>query len=285
MAQSFKDIEIIIIDDASDDYTRKSLSEILRLDARIKLIRNEKNLGPGFTRNVGIKNAKGEYLAIMDDDDISLPQRLHSQKNLFNKDPKLGLVFSSVGWMNDKLEIYEVFPGIVKRGEFPTDPKKIFELLYTQGNKIPNSSIMIKKDIINDIGYPEKPWIGEDWLLCMKLAALGTRMAAISEPLVMVRRDFLSAGLMSNKKKAFMAQRQVLSLIWIWLEQKGIRDFDHLHRIAFSNQLIREARFWSGFKGLGLALKAMLVSPNNIEALKTISWIINKIPRKLARYY
>ena len=75
LAQTFKDFELILIDDCSTDKTlevAKSFS-----DSRIKLLQNEKNLGtPGAVRNVGIDAAHGEYLFFCDNDDVMLPNAL-----------------------------------------------------------------------------------------------------------------------------------------------------------------------------------------------------------------
>ena len=59
LSQSYKDFEIIIIDDESSEQSSKVLKNILQLDSRIKLISNKKNLGAGKSRNEGIKFAKG----------------------------------------------------------------------------------------------------------------------------------------------------------------------------------------------------------------------------------
>ncbi len=66
--QSFKDIEIIIVDDGSDDFSTPILYTFKDLDKRIEIIR-QKNSGPSVARNVGIQNAKGKYIAFVDADD------------------------------------------------------------------------------------------------------------------------------------------------------------------------------------------------------------------------
>lgn len=85
LSQSFKDFELILVDDFSKDGTLK-LAENFS-DARIKILRNEKNLGtPGATRNVGLSAARGEFVYFMDDDDVLLERGLEiliaaAQKN------------------------------------------------------------------------------------------------------------------------------------------------------------------------------------------------------------
>ena len=67
--QTFKDFELIVIDDKGTDDSIKIVEEIS--DPRIRILHNEKNCGIAFSRNRGITEAKGEYLALMDDDDYA----------------------------------------------------------------------------------------------------------------------------------------------------------------------------------------------------------------------
>lgn len=68
--QTLKNIEIIIIDDCSTDGTSKIISDMIRGDGRIKYIRNDRNRGAAYSRNIGLKQACGEYIIFLDDDDI-----------------------------------------------------------------------------------------------------------------------------------------------------------------------------------------------------------------------
>lgn len=74
--QTVKDIEIILIDDVSSDSTVNLINTMAQKDARIKLIINERNSGPSYTRNQGIKRANGEYIAFLDSDDWWASNRL-----------------------------------------------------------------------------------------------------------------------------------------------------------------------------------------------------------------
>ena len=67
--QTFKDIEVICIDDKSKDSSLKILQDYSKKDSRIKIIKNEVNKGLGETRNVGIRNSKGNYISFVDSDD------------------------------------------------------------------------------------------------------------------------------------------------------------------------------------------------------------------------
>ncbi|HLV62675.1 glycosyltransferase family A protein [Galbibacter sp.] len=90
LCQTFSDFELIIVDDGSDDNT---LLEIKKFkDLRIKVLQHEVNQGNYVARNTGMAIAKGRYIAVMDSDDIALPNRLQLQVDFLNSHPKVGCV-------------------------------------------------------------------------------------------------------------------------------------------------------------------------------------------------
>jgi len=81
LAQTYQDFEIIIIDDASTDNTSEIISQKFATDiknGRIRYVRNEKQMERSFSRNVGMDISRGEYIALLDDDDIWLPFHLET---------------------------------------------------------------------------------------------------------------------------------------------------------------------------------------------------------------
>lgn len=97
LKQTYKELEIIVVDDNVDKSISKKVKEIINniKDKRIILIKNEKNLGGALSRNVGIENSHGNFVAFLDDDDEYLPRKIEKQLELFkkNKDSKLALVY------------------------------------------------------------------------------------------------------------------------------------------------------------------------------------------------
>lgn len=95
LAQSFQDFEVIVVDDGMEKRSEATVSAFG--DKRIKYIKNESSLGGGGARNVGIKNAQGEFVAFLDDDDLWLPKKLEIQiKTIEEAIGGAGFCFTSV---------------------------------------------------------------------------------------------------------------------------------------------------------------------------------------------
>jgi glycosyltransferase involved in cell wall biosynthesis len=92
LAQSFKDFEYLVLDDASTDNTLDIVEEFAKRDARLKIIANSVQLGIPLNRNQGILLATGEFIAWQDSDDISVPHRLERQVAFLNSNPDVGMV-------------------------------------------------------------------------------------------------------------------------------------------------------------------------------------------------
>ena len=87
--QSYNQFEIIIIYDDENLSDLDYLEKLFKLEKKIKIIKNSKNIGAGFSRNKGIENAKGEFIAFIDCDDLWYQDFLSGRKNFFqNKDYK-----------------------------------------------------------------------------------------------------------------------------------------------------------------------------------------------------
>lgn len=279
-SQSLQNFEMILVDDASQDETQNLIPGLSQEDPRIRYYRSESNLGPGAARNWGIQHARGDLIAILDDDDIALPERLEVQSSILQSDPEIALVFSAVDWIDGDGSEIGNFPGIVLRGEFPADPSEVFKLLYLQGNKIPNTTIMARKEILLEFPYPTNLWVGEDWLMVMRLAASGYRFNAIQDRLVRMLRESDHQSLMKRTDYVTRAQYQVLQIMKAWLLEQEIHTFDAIHREAYANQVVREARVRSGIAGLLLDMKALILDPENISARQTLRWLLRKAGRR-----
>ena len=119
LTQSFSDFEFIICDDGSTDSTYELLSEYARQDCRIKLIRNEKNLGLAATLNHCISVATGEYIARHDCDDYAAPERFERQTEYLDSHPEVS-VLGTFAYLFDENGVWGEmkFPEKIEKKDF-----------------------------------------------------------------------------------------------------------------------------------------------------------------------
>ena len=159
LKQTYKNFEIIIVYDDQDLSDVDLINSIKKLDKRIFVIFNSKNLGAGYSRNVGIKFANGDLIAFLDSDDVWMKNKLKLQIDFMNKN-KADISFTSYDVINSK--------GI-KQGSREAKPILNYENLIKSCD-IGLSTVMIKKKILN--GYYKFPNLKtkEDYVLWLRLA-------------------------------------------------------------------------------------------------------------------
>ena len=163
--QSFDDFEFIIIDDCSTDGSLEILESYK--DARIRLIRNRENLGLTKSLNIAISEARGNYLARQDADDISLPDRFKAQFDYLESFPEVALVGGQPLVINEQ---GQALKGTVLTTR-PTDPWAIRWFCQYE-NPFVHSSVMMRKEIIVEEfkGYNEQFRTNQDYELWSRLA-------------------------------------------------------------------------------------------------------------------
>lgn len=141
--QAFRDFEFIIINDGSTDSTRDII--LSYKDSRIKFIENSENIGLTKSLNKGLKIAQGEYIARIDTDDTSMPERLMEQVRFLDEHKDIAVVGSWAEVIDDeKGESY-----ILKH----SCDSVIIKWAYIFKNQIVHSSAFFRKNIIEDVGY------------------------------------------------------------------------------------------------------------------------------------
>jgi glycosyltransferase involved in cell wall biosynthesis len=280
LTQTFKDFEILIVDDASKDETQQVIENLKNSDNRILSFRSVTNIGPGAARNLGIENASGSLIAIMDDDDLAKPYRLELEVKAMQEYPDMDLVCSSIEMFDDQHHIINLSPGIIMRGCYPKTPQGVFKLLYLEGKGIPNQTVMMRKSLYERFQYPNKPWGPEDWIFFMQLTASGVRTMAISTPLVMVYKGIEKQSLTAdNRTRVFAFYLEAIRIIKHWLTDQGIHEFDSLHQLALSNLYLRESRHYLGIKGIKFILRALWSKPTNPKVWKELFVYWKKITK------
>lgn len=179
--QSYKNFEIIVIDDCSTDNTALQLQSFFKKENFVYL---RKKIGQNISRsrNFGIKIAEGDLIAFLDSDDLWLPKKLEKQIAHFKKNPGTALVYSDgITFYDDKKHApHRYILGKPHSG-------KIFHKLYHQGNCIPTSSILAKKEVFEKAGiFDENLTVNEDVDLLLRIAHK-YEIDFISEPLIKYR--------------------------------------------------------------------------------------------------
>jgi glycosyltransferase involved in cell wall biosynthesis len=188
-AQTLKDFEVIIINDGSPD--TEEFERILQpYMSRVTYLKQE-NRGPSAARNLGIMRARGEYVALLDADDLWLPEYLNEQMKLFKQKPSLDLVYSDV------LQYYSsTADGVPYSQDCPSRGPVTFESLLTEECQIPTSALIVRRQVVQDAGlFDEQLWRCEDYDLWLRIAHRGAQMVHQQKVLgaSRVRLDSLAA--------------------------------------------------------------------------------------------
>ena len=202
LKQSLKDFEIIIIDDEVSENSQKVLSEIKKLDTRIKIFRNKENLGAGQSRNNAINLCKGKYIAFCDCDDLWKPQKLEKQINFMEKN-KLKFSFTSYEIINFKNSII---------GFRKAEKNLTFKQLRNSCD-IGLSTVIVKREVFNTehlrFGNTKTK---EDFILWLLISKNGIKLNGLSEFLVSWRktRGSLSSSNLQKIKDGYNVYRKYL---------------------------------------------------------------------------
>ena len=179
--QTYKDFEFIICDDGSNDGTYEMVKNLIKKDNRVILIRNEENKGLAYSLNHCLSIAKGKYIARMDADDISMPDRLEKQIGFLNEHLEYAMVGCNLLLINDK--------GIWGKRILVKEPtKKSF--LFTSPYCHP--AIVMRKEVLDKVNNYKVEKItrrAEDYDLFMRIYANGYKGYNMQEFLYQFRED------------------------------------------------------------------------------------------------
>ncbi|SDE61003.1 Glycosyl transferase family 2 [Riemerella columbipharyngis] len=175
--QVFEDFEFIIIDDCSTDKSYEIIRHYVDVDKRIKVLRKQENKGSkGFVENLnwGLKEAKGQYVARMDADDISHPERLEKQVQFLDAYSDVFMVGSSINFIDEKDNFIKVL-------EAPERDEAIKQ-------KMPKSISMYHPVIMfrnnAEVRYRDKIYYCEDYDLYLRLMIEGKKFYNFTTPLL-----------------------------------------------------------------------------------------------------
>jgi teichuronic acid biosynthesis glycosyltransferase TuaG len=199
--QSFQDWEMIVVDDASTDGTSRIL-DAYGEDPRIHIVRNNRNLGSGASRNLALNLAKGKYILVQDADDVSRPNRMQLLLDEFVRDSNLGAV-------SGQLAEFGTWGGPVS-SNWPTALNEIEDRRRRGQMPLAHPAAMFRRDLaIEAGGYDEACRRAQDYALFMRLRGWG--MACVPEIVLNYRtvRPLPVSYVLLNGRYAQLARRRL----------------------------------------------------------------------------
>jgi glycosyltransferase involved in cell wall biosynthesis len=212
LAQESPPGEVIVVDDASQDGTRETLRR--EFGTRVGVVRSDTNVGPAAARNLGAREAAGEWLAFLDSDDEWAPGKLSAQRRAAGgaRISVTGLAYITADG-EPTGQTYVPSVGVRPRSDGHNPYQGIA------------SSILLPRDVFYEVsGFPEHLRGPEDWVFALRLLRAGYRIEVLNQPLVRYRLH------------ATNMMRDPDSVARIWpamacIEEEALLDEDEIHRL------------------------------------------------------
>ncbi len=270
LRQTHKNLDIIVVDDGSTDNTPQAM------DAYYGQVRyyRKPNGGACSARNVGIREARGEYVAFLDCDDLYLPDKLALSVRFLQANAQYGFVHTAAHFIDDKDKVVGQYSHVRSRRDAATPSRLIL------GNFVCNSTVVVRREILAQAGlFDETIFTPADWDMWLRLAAVAPG-GYLDVPLTMYR---VTGNYTFNRLEQARREEEIVlhnyflrnprAVLW----QRGA---------AFSNLNLRFAQchFLKGdfYDARTCLWKAWLSNPHNwkIHAM-SLAWVL--APRTLKR--
>lgn len=188
-AQTYKNIEVVLIDDCSTDNSAKIIIEYKKKHSEIKYYCQPENLGAGAARNKGLELATGQYVAFLDSDDIWMSEKLERQLSLM-KEKKSPFSYTAIEMIDED--------GITIKQK--RNIREVCDYKYLLHNTIiATSSVVVDREVLGDFRMPLRRG-GQDYATWLKLLRTGVVACGIND--VLVRYRVSPNSLSSNKLKS-----------------------------------------------------------------------------------
>lgn len=229
-AQSYRNWELLIIDDGSTDGTVEIGEEAARADARIRLLRHADggSHGASASRNVGLRIASGDFVGFLDADDVWLPEKLSEQLAILEGHPAVGVLYGRTMWWFSWQEGYvrsrerDHIPtlGLVPKGEI--EGHILFERFLRQAAEMPSTcSVLMRRSAVRNAGEFEEQFISvyTDQVYFAKLF-FATRAIAVDRCWDRYRRRPDSSSSLSPSQE-LDARRRYLEWLAAYIQSRG----------------------------------------------------------------
>ncbi len=210
LAQTFNDFEFIIVDDGSTDGSAQIIRDYAQRDERIGFFQLASNQGISSALNRGIREARGEYIALMGHDDVCLPERLQTQFDYMKSHPHIGVLGGSLQLVDQQLTPLQVW-------NYPQQHALIAYRLLCRGSGFGDPATMMRRKLLIEVGgYQARPGSAEDLDLWVRLASR-TRFANLPDVLMLYRRHERAISIEKGaalREEALAIKRAALRQLW-----------------------------------------------------------------------
>ena len=267
LSQGCPEMEVIVVDDGSDDDTAEVIAAIH--DPRLRYLRNNPARGAAGARNAGIRAATGEWIAFLDDDDHWFIDKLEKQLDALRAAPQAGLCLSGYICYSGQGQIeYIGGDAWFSLLDFSRGVDPLYRLIITSG-------WMVRRSLLLEAGlFDESIPVWEDWEMAIRLR-LKTEFIHIDEPLFLFNRN-RPAGQTENRPARAVAMRRLIEKHGdLWTDPR-VRS-RHCLIVALSNMQAprSETRRW--------LLEALRHQTGNAAAWRAL--LMHMLPRPLARIW
>ena len=235
--QTYGDFEFIVLNDCSRDRTEEII--LSYEDDRIVYVKNEQNMGVAATLNKGLGLAKGDYIARMDADDISMPERFAQQVAALDANPKLAVLGTNTEIFNEN--------GTICTGWSATNPDQMkVDLLFSCG--LAHPSVMMRRQVIQAMGGYDLEFEGmEDYDLWCRVAE---EHDVSTLPQILFRYRVHGAQVTKNPSEKYMQRLRSLKLrqlaqLGISPDSAGVDRFCAGKRPENEEQILGTAQLYS----------------------------------------
>jgi glycosyltransferase involved in cell wall biosynthesis len=233
--------EVILVEDNSPDNALEVCQRLEAQNPKVRLFRHRdgRNHGAGESRNLGIRNAKGDYIAFLDADDYYLENRFARAAEILGNDPTIDGVHEAVGaeFENEeaKRRYFSTHADEIATVDKKVVPQELFRyLIVGRAGYIHLNGLVMKKSGLLKVGLLPKLRLHQDMILCIKLAAMLKLVAGETSHPVAIRRLHLDNRI-TNPRANFAATRfQAYKELWRWTRAVNLpRDKRQLVRDTF----------------------------------------------------
>jgi glycosyltransferase involved in cell wall biosynthesis len=227
--QTFKDFELVLIDDVSSDETWTIAEAYAREDPRVSAVRNSKTLGLVANFNRCIELTKGQYICVWHQDDVMMPQNIEKKIALLEANPQVGFVHSNVSMIDEQGQVLSEHWESESTHDYICSGREFFLRMIEPGkNYVCCPSILARRECYERLGnFRSELYFTCDWELWMRFS-LYYDVGCLGAPLVHFRRhsgseSYRIEGSISDIEQELLAKRLVLT--------------DHGHRVPDAAKL------------------------------------------------